>query len=276
MPAGDDPMAPDGAPVVAGASAVGTAAKDGVAAAPDRDDTELSRAATSNRGQTAPPARRRRPARVVRVGGRFAPDAALPAPATPPDSPEPSTPADTQSELRDWIKENAALLSNASLLISLAAIALNVLPNAGFLDPYIKGLLFGAALLLLIELHHQWPDDLQLHVLRRNIRSTSHSWRMTGFALLLQVVTVVFVVWAILTNPLILVPLTALWIVLAFRQWYFRRFGGLFAKTIGILALVAVLLISELLLLVVWEVVSQGDLTYEVWVGERAQPDLTP
>ena len=46
--------------------------------------------------------------------------------------------------------------------------------------------------------------------------------------------------------------------------------------SIGILALVAVLLISELLLLVVWEVVSQGDMTYEVWIGERAQPDLTP
>jgi hypothetical protein len=178
--------------------------------------------------------------------------------------------------LRDWIKENAALLSNASLLISLAAIALNLLPDSGFFDPYIKGLIFGAALLLLIELHHQWPDDLQLHVLRANIRSTQHSWRMTGFALLLQVATLVFAVWATLTNPLILVPLTALGIVLVFRQWYFRRFSGVLAKSFGILALIAVLLISELLLLVVWEIASQGDLSFDVWVDERGQFSRAP
>jgi hypothetical protein len=81
---------------------------------------------------------------------------------------------------------------------------------------------------------------------------------------------------AILTNPLILVPLTALGIVLAFRQWYFRRFGGLFAKSIGILGLVAVLVITELFLLVIWEATTQGDVTFEVWVGERAQPDVIP
>jgi hypothetical protein len=40
----------------------------------------------------------------------------------------------TQSEPRDWIKDNATLLSNASLLISLAAVALGLLPSAGFLD----------------------------------------------------------------------------------------------------------------------------------------------
>jgi hypothetical protein len=136
------------------------------------------------------------------------------------------------------------LLSNASLLISLAAVALGLLPSAGFLDPYIKALLFGAALLLLIELHHQWPPDLQLHALRRSIRPENHSWRMTGFAFLLQVATLIFALWATLTNPQILVPLTAFGLVLAFRHWYFRHFGGFLAKSFGIVALIAVLLIS--------------------------------
>ena len=235
--------------------------------APTRHQTRIARSP-----------RRHRPARVIRPHGRprsilsSSPSAG----AVRPETQEPNAPPDTESELRDWIKENAALLSNASLLISLAAIALNLLPNAGFLDPYIKGLIFGAALLLLIELHHQWPDDLQLHVLRTNIRSTRHSWRMTGFALLMQVATLVFAVWATLTNPMILVPLTALGIVLAFRQWYFRRFGGIFARSVGILALIAVLLISELLLLVVWEILSQGNFSFEVWVDERGQFSRTP
>jgi hypothetical protein len=79
-----------------------------------------------------------------------------------------------------------------------------------------------------------------------------------------------------LSNLHILVPLTALGIVLAFRQWYFRRFGGLFAKSNGILALVAVLVTTELFLLVIWEATTQGDVTFEVWVGERAQSDVTP
>jgi hypothetical protein len=276
MPPGDDAKTPEVASVVAGGSALGMAAMAGATAAA-RDDSEPSPAPTRHRVRTARPGRRR-PARAVRPRGRLNSASAppLPAPTAEPQTVEPGAPLDTRSELRDWIKENATLLSNASLLISLAAIALNLLPNAGFLDPYIKGLIFGAALLLLIELHHQWPDDLQLHVLRHNIRPESHSWRMTGFAMLLQVATLVFALWAILTNPLILVPLTALGIVLAFRQWYFRRFGGLFAKSIGILALVAVLIITELFLLVIWEATSQDDLTFEVWVDERARPEVIP
>jgi hypothetical protein len=48
---------------------------------------------------------------------------------------DPSRP-DTRSELRDWIKDNATLLSNASLLISLAAVALSLLPDVGIFSPY--------------------------------------------------------------------------------------------------------------------------------------------
>ena len=48
------------------------------------------------------------------------------------------SPTDTRSELRDWIKDNATLLSNASLLISLAAVALSLLPEVGFLRPTSK------------------------------------------------------------------------------------------------------------------------------------------
>jgi hypothetical protein len=72
------------------------------------------------------------------------------------------------------------------------------------------------------------------------------------------------------------VPLTALEIVLAFRQWYFRRFGGLFAKSIGLLALVAVLVITELFLVVTWEATNQDDVTFEVWIDERARPEVIP
>ena len=74
------------------------------------------------------------------------------------DAAEDPSPTGTRSELRDWIKDNATLLSNASLLISLAAVALSLLPDVGFFSPYIKALIFAAAFLLLTELHHQWPE----------------------------------------------------------------------------------------------------------------------
>jgi hypothetical protein len=177
--------------------------------------------------------------------------------------------ADTRSELRDWIKDNATLLSNASLLISLAAVALSLLPDVGFFVPYIKALIFAAALLLLVEMHHQWPEDLQLNMLRKNARPENHSWRMTAFAFVMQVATVVFAAWATLSNPIILLPLTALAVVLAFRQWYFRRYGGLLARGFGIIALVAALLVSELLMLVVWAAVTGEQVTVELWAEER-------
>jgi hypothetical protein len=180
---------------------------------------------------------------------------------------------DTQSELRNWVKDNATLLSNASLLISISALALNLLPETGFLDPYIKALIFGAALLLLIEMHHQWPDDLQLHMFRPTSLPQNHSWRMVAFAFIMQVATLVFAVWATLTTPLILIPLTALAVVVAFRQWYFRRFRGVLARGFGIVALVAVLLLSELLMVVVWAVITREQVTIELWTDER--PGLT-
>ncbi|MGH2617051.1 MAG: hypothetical protein ACRDJC_17590, partial [Thermomicrobiales bacterium] len=178
-------------------------------------------------------------------------------------------PRDTRSELRDWIKDNATLLSNASLLISIAALALGLLPDTGVLDPYIKALIFGAALLLLVELHHQWPEDLQLHMLRQNARPENHSWRMIAFAFLMQVATLIFAVWATLNSPLILIPLTALAVVLVFRQWYFRRYKGALARGFGILALVAVLLLSELMMAVVWAVVAKQEITIELWAEDR-------
>jgi hypothetical protein len=180
-----------------------------------------------------------------------------------------ASPADTQSELRNWVKDNATLLSNASLLISISALALNLLPETGFLDPYIKALIFGAALLLLIEMHHQWPDDLQLHMFRPTSLPQNHSWRMVAFAFIMQVATLVFAVWATLTTPLILIPLTALGVVVGFRQWYFRRFRGVFARGFGIVALVAVLLLSELLMVIVWAVITGEQVTIELWTDER-------
>lgn len=176
---------------------------------------------------------------------------------------------DTTSELRNWIKDNATLLSNASLLISVAALALNLLPDTGLLDPYIKALIFGAALLLLIEMHYQWPDDLQLHAFRSMSLPQNHSWRMVAFALIMQVATVAFAVWAILNTPLILAPLTALGVIVAFRQWYFRRFRGIAARGVGILVLVATLLLSELLIVIVWAVISRQSITVELWTEER-------
>ncbi len=185
--------------------------------------------------------------------------------ATPPEQP----PIDTQSELRNWIKDNATLLSNASLLISISALALNLLPETGFLDPYIKALIFGAALLLLIEMHHQWPDDLQLHMFRPMSLPENHSWRMVAFAFIMQVATLVFAVWATLTTPLILVPLTALAVVVGFRQWYFRRFRGVFARGFGIIALIAVLLLSELMMVIVWAAITGEQITIQLWADER-------
>jgi hypothetical protein len=184
------------------------------------------------------------------------------------DAAEDRSQTDTRSELRDWIKDNATLLSNASLLISLATIALSLLPDVGIFAPYIKALIFAAAFLLLTELHHQWPEDLQLHMLRKNARPENHSWRMTAFAFVLQVATIIFAAWAILTNPIILLPLTALAVVFAFRQWYFRRYGGLLATSLGIIALVAVLLLSEVLMVVVWAAVTGEEVTLELWTDD--------
>jgi hypothetical protein len=175
---------------------------------------------------------------------------------------------DTRSELRDWIKDNATLLSNASLLISLAAVALSLLPDVGVFSPYIKALLFAAAFLLLTELHHQWPADLQLHLLRKNPLPENHSWRMTAFALVMQVATILFAAWAIVTNPIILLPLTALAVIFVFYRWYFRRHSGFLARIVGIIALVAVLLISELLMVVVWAGVTGEEVTLELWAED--------
>ena len=219
--------------------------------------------------------RRQEPIRRSRVGDRSAQGSDSDNPIALDDAQnaaEDLSRTDTRSELRDWIKDNATLLSNASLLISLAAVALSLLPDVGFFAPYIQALLFAAALLLLTELHHQWPEDLQLHMLRKNARPENHSWRMTGFAFVMQVATLVFAGWAILANPIILLPLTALGVVLAFRQWYFRRYGGLLARSFGLIALVAALLLSELLMLVVWAALTGETVTLELWVEDR--PDL--
>lgn len=196
----------------------------------------------------------------------------LPAAQPPPPAPA-VTPTDTQSELRNWVKDNATLLSNASLLISISALALNLLPETGILDPYIKALVFGAAIILLAEMHSQWPEDLQLHMLRPTVLREQHSWRMVAFAFIMQVATVVFAVWATLTTPLILIPLTALVVVVAFRQWYFRRFRGVVARGFGIIALIAALLLSELLMVLVWLVITGDQLTVDFWTNDR--PGIT-
>ena len=229
----------------------------------------------SPRPRTAVPYRRRGPARRPRpvAGSEPAPIPVQPTPLVAAgDDASVSSQVDTRSELREWIKDNATLLSNASLLISLAAITLSLLPDVGFFAPYIKALIFAGALLLLIELHHQWPEDLQLHVLRKNARPENHSWRMTGFAFVMQVATLVFAAWATLTNPIILLPLTAVAVVLAFRQWYFRRYSGLVVRSFGIIALIAVLLLSELLMVGVWAALTGELVTLELWTEDR--PDL--
>jgi hypothetical protein len=180
-------------------------------------------------------------------------------------------PNDTRSELRNWVKDNATLLSNASLLISIAALALTLLPGEGIAEPYIQALLFGAALVLLLELHHQWPEELQLLRGQAPSMPAGHSWRMAGFAYLLQFATFLFVIWAVLTTPLILFPLTAFGVVLLFRRFFFRRFGGRFARAIGVLSLILALLLSEVLMLVVWAAVTGEQVTIQLWVDEREE-----
>jgi hypothetical protein len=174
---------------------------------------------------------------------------------------------DTNSELRDWLKENASLLSNASLLISISAIALKALPAEGVLNPYIQALIFAAALTLLVEMHHQWPDDLQLHAFRRASFPHNHSRRMTAFAVLMQMATGLFAAWAALTNPLILFPLAAFGIFLAFRQWYFRRFTGWTARIIGAVVLILVLLVSQVMIALAWAIATGGEFT--IILGDR-------
>jgi hypothetical protein len=203
---------------------------------------------------------RRRPARVShqRAAARVQTTGAAKAPPVQ---------KDTNSELRDWIKENAALLSNASLLISISAIALKALPSEGVLNPYIQALIFAAAFILLLEMHNQWPDDLQLHMFRKAAFPQNHSRRMSAFAVLMQLATVLFAVWAALTNPLILFPLAAFSVFLAFRQWYFRRFSGWPARILGVVAMIVVLLLSELLIAIAWAIAIGGEFT--IYLGDR-------
>jgi len=206
------------------------------------------------------PARRRRP-QVVRARRIVTTDSADPAALELAASGShvagaPALKVDTTSELRDWIKDNATLLSNASLLISISALALNLLPSAGFLNPYIQALIFGAAFLLLIELHHQWPADLQIHVFGRSGVPRHHSWRMTAFALLFQIATVLFAVWATLSSPFILFPLAAFAVIIAFRTWYFRYHQGTLARIAGLIFLFLVLIVTELIMAVVWAAVA--------------------
>jgi hypothetical protein len=223
------------------------------------DDTMHARevAAPVNRPMTARAVARsrisRRPARIE----RRARTASLPTAKPQPEA----SPRNTNSELRDWLKENASLLSNASLLISISAIALKALPPDGVLNPYIQALIFAAALTLLVEMHYQWPDDLQLHMFRRAAFPRSHSRRMTAFAVLMQLATVLFAAWATLTNPLILFPLAAFAIFVAFRQWYFPRFPGWPARILGVGLMVLVLLVCELLMAVVWSAFTGGHIT---------------
>ncbi|MFT4040154.1 MAG: hypothetical protein QM692_18380 [Thermomicrobiales bacterium] len=210
-------------------------------------------------------------ARIRRRPARISHQRANPARVAPP--PVAAKPVkDNNSELRDWIKDNAALLSNASLLISIAAIALKALPADGVLNPYIQALIFGAALILLLEMHYQWPDDLQLHPFRENafrkpVFAHHHSRRMTAFAVLMQLATGLFVLWATLTNPMILFPLAAFGIFLAFRQWYFRRFTGIPARILGVLAMIVVLLLTELIMAVAYAAFTGGQI--HIYLGDR-------
>jgi hypothetical protein len=183
------------------------------------------------------------------------------------------SPANSESELRDWIKENATLMSNASLLISISALALNLLPTSGLLNPYIQALIVGAALLLLIELHHQWPEDLQIHMLRSTAFTRNHSWRMTAFAMLLQIATVLFALWVTLNSPIILLPLTAFAVIIIFRNWYFRRVHSIAARLLGIVALIAVLLVCELVMLGIWAAIADEQITIEIGTGEPPHLD---
>ena len=258
--AGGDAVATGTALAAASAMVLGLESAAEAAATDGSPAPATQRKAASNGARVARVARsprRRRPARVVR--GR--------APVREPAAT--ATAVDTRSELRDWIKENATLLSNASLLISIAALALNILPSSGFVNPYIQALVVGASLLLLAELHHQWPEDLQLHAFRRKTMPENHSWRMTGFAFFLQLATVIFAVWAALTHPLILLPLTAIAIVLAFRRWYFNRHTGWLGRGFGIVSLIAVILISELLALGIYAAIAGEEITIELWADER-------
>lgn len=168
------------------------------------------------------------------------------------------------SELRNWVKDNASLLSNASLLISISALALKALPGNSVINPYIQALMVAAALILLIEMHFQWPDDLQIHAFRGRSFPKNHSWRMTSFALLMQFATVVFAVWAALANPAILLPLTAFGLYIAFRRWYLERFQNLPARIIGFVVFILVLLISELLMLILSAIVSGEEVTLHI------------
>jgi len=272
------PSAPHAREVAAAALVLSAGEADISAEAEERGQAGAGHAANPPASGVPPPAprvfvlRRREPTRRRRVIP--APELAS-APAQPAaldgarEDPGAGAPPDPRSELRDWIKDNATLLSNASLLISLATIALSLLPDVGFFAPYIKALLFAAAFLLLTELHHQWPADLQLHALRKNVRPEHHSWRMTGFAVVMQVATVFFVAWATLTNPIILLPLTALVVIAVFYRWYFRRYRGILARIFGVIALLVVLLLSELLMVVVWAAVTGEEVTIELWAEDR-------
>lgn len=253
------------ADLTAGMVAAGLALQASIQAGQSEDDAQDAGVPAKPEGQPSPRSVmrsriKRRPARIERRprAAAFRPEATQQVAGQQPD---------TNSELRDWLKENASLLSNASLLISISAIALKALPAEGVLNPYIQALIFAAALTLLVEMHHQWPDDLQLHAFRRASFPHNHSRRMTAFAVLMQLATGLFAAWAALTNPLILFPLAAFGIFLAFRQWYFRRFTGWTARIIGAVVLILVLLVSQVMIALAWAIATGGEFT--IILGDR-------
>lgn len=145
--------------------------------------------------------------------------------------------------LKAFLADNASLIFLVGSLTSLATFVVNL--ELGWLDTYLKEALLAAAVTVWFELHAQWPDTLRLD--RAGIiRPQRTLWRLELFSVLMQMLPVLFVIWAVAQAPEIAVPLIA--IGLAFGIWRRHMAGRPSHRWLLLILLAFAFLVSELVL----------------------------
>lgn len=154
--------------------------------------------------------------------------------------------------LGDFVGVHSTLFSLIGALTGLTAFATKL--SLGWIEPYVQFLLLGAALLVWLELHSQWPRDLQLH---RGRLPDGRPWRFVAFAYMLQLATVAFAGYVLWTLPDLVASAVAVGVVAVCgvlgwraleRTRGKRRRDALLARLWLVVSIAAAFLLSELLL----------------------------
>jgi hypothetical protein len=109
--------------------------------------------------------------------------------------------------LRDFVVENVSLLAAIGGLIGIATFVSALPLYAVWVRPYLIFLLLAAAVLIWLELLAQWPTELMIH---QGPPPPETSWRLVGFAYVLQLTMVGFVGGFLWRVPRLVAPTLAL------------------------------------------------------------------